>query len=155
MAQKITQISKDFNLDSKVIVEVFGELNIKKNAGATVQDDEFALLVAKLTETHSMKNIEDYLDGKVKISVVGEKKAKAPKAEAPKAKPEAPKAEEKKAEAPKAKPEAPKADAPKASATEYHNPNYKPREEKRRPEKPQYQRYNERPQENPFAKKLA
>ena len=158
MAQKITQISKDFNMEPKAVVELFQELDIKKNTSATVQDDELALFYAKLTLTHSMKNIEDYLDGKIKISVVGEKKAKAPKAkpaESLSASPAEKKPEEKKPEAPKASPAAPKAEAPKSSATEYHNPNYKPREEKpRRPEKPQYQKYNERPQENPFAKKL-
>ena len=161
MAQKITQISKDFNMDVKAVVEVFAELDIKKNSGAAVQDDELALFVAHLTLSHSMKNIEDYLDGKVKISVAGEKKAKAPKAEpkieakkADEKKLEI-KAEEKKPEAQKQKAEAPKAEDKKSSATEYHNPNYKPREDKpRRPEKPQYQKYNERPQENPFAKKL-
>ena len=158
MAQKITQISKDFNMEPKAVVELFQELDIKKNTSATVQDDELALFYAKLTLTHSMKNIEDYLDGKIKISVVGEKKAKAPKAKPAEnlsASPAEKKPEEKKPEAPKASPAAPKAEAPKSSATEYHNPNYKPREEKpRRPEKPQYQKYNERPQENPFAKKL-
>ena len=160
MAQKITQISKDFNIEPKTVVELFAELDIKKNSSAAVQDDELALFVAKLTLTHSMKNIEDYLDGKVKISVVGEKKPKAPKAKAESPKPEAPKTEAPKTETPKTeapKTEAPKpkTEAPKSSATEYHNPNYKPREEKpRRPEKPQYQKYNGRPQENPFAKKL-
>ena len=153
MAQKITQISKDFNMEPKAVVELFQELDIKKNTSATVQDDELALFYAKLTLTHSMKNIEDYLDGKIKISVVGEKKAKAPKAKPAENLSASP--AEKKPEAPKASPAAPKAEAPKSSATEYHNPNYKPREEKpRRPEKPQYQKYNERPQENPFAKKL-
>ena len=166
MAQKITQISKDFNMKSKDVVDIFGELDIKKNTSGTVENDELSLFIAKLTLTHSMKNIQDYLEGRVKISVVEEKKPKAPKAEAPKAeaaKTEAPKAEETKlpkAEAPKAeaqKPDAPKAQTAdkKSTATEYHNPNYKPREDKpRRPERPQYQRYNERPQENPFAKKL-
>ena len=155
MAQKITQISKDFNIEPKTVVELFAELDIKKNSSAAVQDDELALFVAKLTLTHSMKNIEDYLDGKVKISVVGEKKPKAPKAKAESPKPEAPKTEAPKTETPKTEAPKPKPEAPKSSATEYHNPNYKPREEKpRRPEKPQYQKYNGRPQENPFAKKL-
>ena len=161
MAQKITQISKDFNIDSKTVIDVFAELDIKKNSSATVQDDELGLFIAKLTLTHSMKNIEDYLDGKIKISsakktqkapkkeaVRDEVKGEAPKAQKQEAKPEAPKAP--KAEAPKAQ----KPEAPKASATEYHNPNYKAQDKNRRPEKPQYQRYNERPQENPFAKKL-
>ncbi len=156
MAQKITQISKDFNMDSKAVIEVFSELDIKKNSSATVQDDELGLFIAKLTLTHSMKNIEDYLDGKIKISSPKKKaekpEAKKPEAKKPEAKP-AVKAEEKKPEAPKA--EEKRAEEKKNNQTEYHNPNYKPREDKpRRPEKPQYQRYNERPQENPFAKKL-
>ena len=162
MAQKITQISKDFNMKSKDVVDLFGELDIKKNSSGTVENDELELFISKLTLTHSMKNIEDYLKGKVKISVVEEKKPKAPKAEA--AKEEAPKAAEAPTAAPK--PEAPKA-APvnkpeavaqtsdkKSTATEYHNPNYKRDDKLRRPERPQYQRYNDKPQANPFAKKL-
>ena len=55
MAQKITQISKDFNIDSKTVIDVFAELDIKKNSSATVQDDELGLFIAKLTLTHDFR----------------------------------------------------------------------------------------------------
>ena len=165
MAQKIAQISKDFNMKTKDVVDLFGELDIKKNTSGTVENDELNLFISKLTLTHSMKNIEDYLGGKIKISVIEEKKApkkaEAPKAEEPKieVKADEKKAEIKKPEAPRpretTRPEEKKfaSSAKVNTATEYHNTSYKRDEKPRRPEKPQYQRYNERPQENPFAKK--
>ena len=182
MAQKITQISKDFNMKSKDVVDLFSELDIKKNTSGTVEQDELEMFLAKLTLSRSMKNIEAYLKGDVKISIVEEKteKQKKPTVEAPKAetKPE-PKAETKPESKAEAKPEvkaevkpvekpaqkveekrAQKPEAPRQNnvAKEYHNPNYQPGakpqgDRNRRPEKPQFSKYNERPQENPFAKK--
>jgi len=188
MAQKISQISKDLNMKSKDVVDLFGELDIKKNTSGTVENDEFEVFLAKLTLTHSMKNIEAYLKGDVKISVVTEKPAakEAPKAEEkpeikadvkaekkPDEKPEI-KAEKKPDEKPEIKvekkpetkaeikaekkPEAKPQEKPTA-AKEYHNPNYQgarpqPQDKGRRQDtRPQYSKYNERPQENPFAKK--
>ena len=55
MAQKISQISKDLNMKSKDVVDLFGELDIKKNTSGTVENDEFEVFLAKLTLTHSMK----------------------------------------------------------------------------------------------------
>ncbi len=171
MAQKISQISKDLNMKSKDVVDLLGELDIKKNTSGTVENDEYAILLAKLTLTHSMKNIEAYLKGEVKISIV-EEKAEKPKKAAPseepklESKPE-PKPEVKSEAKPEPKPQPkaepkpeskPESKPPVSNAKEYHNPNYqqgaKPQADKgRRQEKPQYARYNERPQENPFAKK--
>ncbi len=187
MAQKISQISKDFNMKSKDVVEVFNALDIKKNTSGTVDDSELNLFISKLSQERSMKNIADYISGKVKISVIEEEKPKEKKEEAKPAEktPEAPKkAEEKKPqEKPSEKPSAPKAEAEKPhreteakkpvikpaekpaserqnSATEYHNPNYNKdagrqgQQRPRRDEQPRFSKYNERPQENPFAKKF-
>ena len=88
---KITQLSKDFNMKSKEVLDVFAnELKIDKKSGATVDSDEFELFMQKLTLANQIKNIDAYLDGTVKLAC----KRNAPKA--------APKAEEKKAEAAKA-----------------------------------------------------
>ena len=123
-AIKISQISKDFNLKSKDVLDIFKDAGYDKKTGGGAEAEEYELFIHKLTATHQIKNIDDYIDGKTKITVVAPKaeapkaapKAEAPKAEAPKA---APKAEAPKAEAPKAAPkaEAPKAEAPKAAPT--------------------------------------
>ncbi len=176
MAQKISQISKDFNMKSKDVVDLFNELDIKKNTSGTVDDAELNLFISKLSLTHSMKNIADYISGKVKISVSEEDKSKEKKSDikpAPEFKPaeEIKKADVKK---PETKPAAavkqnenqPRRDSdfkkPAAekqnTATEYHNPNYnkdnRQGQRPRRDDQPRYSKYNERPQENPFAKKL-
>ena len=169
MAQKISQISKDFNIKTKEVVDLFAELDIKKNSSGTVENDELEMFLAKLTLARSMKNIDAYLKGEVKISVVKEK-AEAPKKKPepkPEPKKEEPKPEIKKPDAQAAKPEPrpipkkdisrPAAPASKSagvnSAKEYYNPNYQQGAAKARQDKTQYSRYNERPQENPFAKK--
>ena len=196
MAQiKVSQISKNFNIKSKDVTDLFKDLGLEKKSGAAVETEEYELFLHHLTATHQIKNIDDYIDGKTKITVVLEKKAEAPKAEAPKAeapKAEAPKAESPKAEVPKAevpKAEAPKAEAPKAEAKPAPNPLAKDKSfsDDRRNAKPfapsqrqgQYQqgakdgyksgkefnrdasrdnrggynKYTERPGEDPFAKR--
>ena len=173
MAQKvikIKQLSDDLNIKGKDLLEGFKLLGIDKKSGASVDVAEFELLLASMTKTHQISNIDDYLDGKVTIRSVKapkpevkaeEKKAEvksAPKAEA---KPEAPKPEAPKPEVPKAKPqqkaEAPKAEqkpqqaAPQKPMASYRNPNVQ--QQPRQQEKQTYQKYNAKPQENPFAKK--
>ena len=97
MAQiKVSQISKDFNIKSKDVIDVFKALGIEKKSGASVESEEYELFLHNLTATHQIGNIDDYIDGKTKITVISEKKEEKPQ--------EAPKAEEKVAEAPKAEP---------------------------------------------------
>ncbi len=97
---KISDISKDFAMKSKDIIEEFKTVNIEKTTSGTVSDEEFAVFMQHMTSTHQISDIEAYVSGKVTIR--SEEKPKAKKEE----KPEAPKTETKKAEAPKA--EAPK-----------------------------------------------
>ena len=186
---KISDISKDFNLKSKDVVDVFKEAGIeKKNSGAAVDEEEFEIFFSLITKSHQIKNIDAYTGGSVTISSVKEKaaKAEAPAAEAkPEAKAEAkpepkpevkvePKAEEKK---PEEKP------APKLEAKAEERPARKPMQDMNKPRdarpdqrqrqpqgapqqrdnrpnsqnyyapKNQYQKYNERPQDDPFAKR--
>jgi len=77
MAIKVTQISKDFNMKSKDITDVFKELGLEKKSGASVETAEYELFIHFATFSHQIKNIDDYIDGKTKIRVVkaeGEKK---------------------------------------------------------------------------------
>ncbi len=107
---KISELSRDFAMKAKDIIDSFKDLKIDKNSGASVTDIEFEALMQHLTVSHQIHNLEEYREGKITIT--------APKAEK-KAKPSpAPKAEEK--ETPKApvaeKPEAPKSPRPEERA---------------------------------------
>ena len=107
---KITQISKDFNIKSKDVLDTFKELGIEKKSGGSADIDEFELFLARLTEKHQIKDIDAYRDGRAKIRVA---KDEAPKAEEKKAAPVAePKEEKKTAPTPKAEEKNP-APAPK------------------------------------------
>ncbi len=72
MAQgtKITQLSKDFNLKSKDILDIFSNnVGIEKKSGATIDNEEFELFMHKITASHQIKNIENYLNGNTKITI--------------------------------------------------------------------------------------
>ena len=153
---KISDLSKDFSMKSKDIIEEFKTVDIEKTTGGTVSDEEFAVFMQHITSTHQISDLEAYTTGKITIKIADktEKKA-APKAEEkkpePKAEPKAevkkpepkaaPKAEEKKPE-PKAEPKAEvKKPEPKA---EEKKPEPKPEMQKRpdgqRPQRPDGQR---------------
>ena len=117
---KITQISKDFDIKSKDIIEIFKELGIEKKSGGSVDKDEFELFLSYLTSKRQIKDLAAYRDGRSKIKSSVAKKSKAdeakpaetskPKETAPVAKPQ-----EKPADKPQEKPAA-KVDAPKPAA---------------------------------------
>ena len=86
---KVTQISKDFNIKTKDVSDIFKEVGLDKKTGASVEVEEYELFLHKITASHQIKNIDDYIDGKTKITVKVEKAAE-PKPEAkPEVKPEA------------------------------------------------------------------
>ena len=95
---KITQISKDFDIKSKDIIEIFKELGIEKKSGGSVDKDEFELFLSYLTSKRQIKDLAAYRDGRSKIKSSVAKKAKAdegkpaetskPKETAPVAKPQ-------------------------------------------------------------------
>ena len=111
---KISQITKDFNLKSKDVLDIFtADLGIDKKTGATADGEEFELFIQKLTLKNQIKNIDKYLSGEATITVKGEGAAEAKAAVKTEAKAEA-KAEVKPAPKAEAKPEvkpAPKAEA--------------------------------------------
>ena len=81
MAQtKITQLSKDFNIKSKDVIEIFKTVGFEKKSGATVEAEELEIFLSHMTRTHQITNIDAYTSGNIKIKVVSD----APKAEAAK-----------------------------------------------------------------------
>ncbi len=85
---KITQISKDFDIKSKDVIDTFKDLGIDKKSGGSADKDEFELFLAHLTSKKQIKDIDAYRDGRAKIkSSVERKKPEAkPEAVAPEAK---------------------------------------------------------------------
>ena len=72
---KITQISKDFDIKSKDILDIFKELGIEKKSGASADKDEMELFLAHLTSKRQIKDIDAYKDGRTKIkSALAKKK---------------------------------------------------------------------------------
>ena len=80
---KLSQISKDFNIKAKDVIDFFKDLGYEKKSGASAETEEYELFLHKLTSGHQIKNIDDYLDGKTKITVVSEKSAEPEKKAAP------------------------------------------------------------------------
>ena len=159
---KITQISKDFNLKSKDVLDTFKELGLDKKSGGVVDLEEFELFINKLTSAHQIKDLESYRNGKIKITSAEEKKEKSePK---PKAEPKpAPKVEYKPEQ--KEQPAQKGGEKPQQvnARAEQKKPEYRADQRPQRDpsrtrdnndRKPSYQKYNAQPQENPFAKKL-
>ena len=138
---KITQISKDFDIKSKDVLDTFKELGMEKKSGGSADKDEFELFLAHITMKKQIKDIDAYRDGRSKIKSATKKKpetkpteAKAPEAKAAPAKvEEAPKA----ASAPKASP-APGAKPAPATANKPQQ-TAKPAQPERKPQGQQNQ----------------
>ncbi len=138
---KLSQLSKDFAMKSKDVLDAFKELGLEKKSGANADDVEFALFFQKMTKANQIENLDDYVKGVATIraekkpvedAAPAEKPAEAaaPKAEeklAPKA---APKAEEKPAQ--KVTPKVEEKPAPKAE--EKPAPKAEPKKEEKKPE---------------------
>ena len=84
---KISDLSKDFSMKSKDIIEEFKTVDIEKTTGGTVSDEEFAVFMQHITSTHQISDLEAYTTGKITIKIADKTEKKA-----------APKAEEKKPE---------------------------------------------------------
>ena len=173
---KITQISKDFDIKSKDVLDTFKELGVEKKTGGSIDKDEFELFLSHITEKNQIKDLDAYREGRSKIMSSEQKpeKAPAPKAEPKQDKAPAPKAEPEKAPAPKAEP---KASAPAQRPQQKPQQNAQPerrnqpaqnqgarpqdnrdRKDNRdarggRDNKGGFNKYSAAPQENPFAKK--
>ena len=149
---KISDMSRDFSMKSKDIIEEFKTINIEKTTGGTVSDEEFAVFMQHITSSHQISDLEAYRSGKITIKIANtEPKAEVkpevkaePKIEA---KPEV-KAEPKQTPAPEKKPEAPVAAATKAQEKPAQKPQESQRpEQQKRPDgqRPQFDRNSQRP----------
>ena len=172
---KITQISKDFDIKSKDVIDVFKELGIEKKSGGSADKDEFELFLAHITSKRQIKDIEAYREGRSKIKSSAEKKKPAEKEPevkpvsepaakpAPEVKPAAPEA--KSAPAPKPQPQAQKPQAqperrpqPQQQTQGGQRPDRDRRDNRDNRSRDDrrgqgYSKYSAAPQENPFAKK--
>ena len=132
---KITQISKDFNIKSKDVLDLFKEAGVDKKSGSSADKDEFELFLSYLTSKNQIKDLEAYREGRSKI------KSAAPKAEAPK-----------KEEAPASKPAAPVVEKkpevknPEAQKPQEAKPQQKPAPQQNAERKPQ-QNFERKPQQ--------
>ena len=66
----LTQISKDFNLKPKDIIDVFKSFGVDKKTGATVEKDDFELFLQSITIKNQIKDVEAYCSGAVTIHSV-------------------------------------------------------------------------------------
>ena len=90
---KITQLTKDFNIKSKDVLDTFASLGIEKKSGGSVDTDEFEIFMERMMKTHEIKDLDAYRDGKTKIvSMESKPHAEKPEVKVPEVKAEAPKA---------------------------------------------------------------
>ncbi len=135
MPVKITQLSKDFDMKSKDVLDSFKDLGLDKKSGGSVDLDEFELFLNTLTLKNQIKDIDSYRDGKTKLSSA-EKKVSKPEAKAE------PKSAEVKAEP--VKPVQTRTEPPKAKEEKPEAKVQKPGQPEKRPDR----RPDERPQRN-------
>ena len=157
---KVSQISTDFNIKTKDVTELFKDIGIEKKSGAVASDEEFALFLEHVTSKNQIKNMADYLSGKTRITNPNVKKPEPKAAETQPAqrtaqKPAQPKPEQSKPE--QSKPAQPKSEQRRTEQPVRDNREQmqnRQRDDRRNTGDAPYRRYNERPQENPFARKL-
>ncbi len=99
---KLSQLSKDFAMKSKDVLDTFKDLGLEKKSGANADDVEFALFFQKVTKANQIENLDDYVKGVATI--------RAEKAAEDKPEEKTPAAEQKPAAKTEAKP-APKVEA--------------------------------------------
>ncbi|MBR2453841.1 MAG: translation initiation factor IF-2 N-terminal domain-containing protein, partial [Clostridia bacterium] len=153
---RINQLAKDFSLKSKDILEMFEKAGLEgKTHMATLTPDEFGLFVWTLTESRQVANIDDYLDGIIKITTktqAAEAKAQKEAKEAEeRAKAEKEAAERAKAEEEKARKNAQKAERDKQrpenrTATDRFEQRLANPQQKTQ-QKPQQQKAQQKPQQ--------
>ncbi len=110
----LTQLSRDFSMKTKEITDFLKTVGMEKKSGASLEPDEISVFLDAITKQNQIENVDDYLDGKAKLTVekpkaeekapVKEKEAataeKKEAAETPKANEKAPVTEEKEKAAP-------------------------------------------------------
>ncbi|MBQ7012243.1 MAG: translation initiation factor IF-2 [Clostridia bacterium] len=115
---RINQLAKDFSVKSKDILDIFENAGLEgKTHMATLTPEEFGLLVWTLTEKRQVSNIDDYLDGVIKVKTkqqeAAEKAVRDAEEKAKREKEEKEAEERRKVEEEKARKEAQKAERDK------------------------------------------
>lgn len=80
---KITQISKDFEMKSKDVLDALREMGIDKKSGGSLEAGELEIFINRLTTSKQIGDLDGYRSGKVTIKVKHEKKAAPAEAKAP------------------------------------------------------------------------
>ena len=169
---KITQISKDFDIKSKDVLDAFKELGVEKKSGGSADIDEFELFLNHITTKNQIKDLEAYREGRSSIKSAEEKNDEKPAVPADKippveAKPQAPKMpapEKKPQQESAAKPATDKKPAQQPDRKNQPQSNNRPESKDRRDNRDNrggrdnrdnrgFNKYSAAPQENPFAKK--
>ncbi len=104
---KISDMSRDFGMKAKDVIEGFKSINIEKNSGASVSDVEFEAFMQHMTFNHQIHDLAAYEAGKITITAPTPKKAEPKPAPKPQVKAEPkpePKPEVKAEPKPEAKP---------------------------------------------------
>ena len=146
MAKKLSDIAKDFGVQTKDLVALLDSVGIKKSVGGALQEgDEYEVMLELVTRANQIENLEDYLSGKA--TLVSDLPKTEPKAESPAPAPQKPAAPAPKQQTPAAKPAAPAAQqktakpaAPAAQQKTAQPTAQKPAAQKpaARPEEPRY-----------------
>ena len=75
MTHKISQISKDFNMKTKDVLDLLKECGLDKKSGGVLESEELDRFLARLTEANQLENLEEYLSGEARIILAKEKPA--------------------------------------------------------------------------------
>ena len=124
MAKKLSDIAKDFGVQTKDLVALLDSVGIKKSVGGSLQDgDEYEVMLELVTRANQIENLDEYLNGKAtlvsdlpKTETKAETPAPAPQkaaAPAPKQPTPAPKPAPAAQQKPAARPEEPRYTVPK------------------------------------------
>ena len=72
---RVGQLAKDFGVKAKEILDIIGKEGEAKATNIVLTPDEFSYLLLRLTEGKQIDNIDDYIDGNVKILTAAERAA--------------------------------------------------------------------------------
>ena len=72
MTHKISQISKDFNMKTKDVLDLLKECGLDKKSGGVLESEELDRFLARLTEANQLENLEEYLSGEARIILAKE-----------------------------------------------------------------------------------
>ncbi len=72
---RVGQLAKDFGIKAKDILQILSKSATGSASNISLSSEEFSYLLLKLTENKQIDNIDDYIDGKIKIVTSAEREA--------------------------------------------------------------------------------